>query len=121
MDRVFIEGLEVITTIGVYDWEKEIQQKLVLDLELAHDNRPAASTDDIKLALDYASLSSRVTEYVQTHHFELVETVAENVAALIRDEFGVPWLRLKLHKPGAVVNARSVGVQIERGSLEGQA
>ena len=46
MDIVFIEQLSVITTIGVYDWEQTISQKLVFDVEMAWDNRQAAASDD---------------------------------------------------------------------------
>ncbi|WP_434356981.1 dihydroneopterin aldolase [Parasalinivibrio latis] len=116
MDTVFIEQLEVIMTIGVYDWEKTIKQKLVLDIEMAHDNRPAAQSDDVSLALDYAAVSERVTSHLTDKPIELVERVAEEVASLIMTEFGVPWIRVRVAKPGAVVNARAVGVTIERGS-----
>ncbi|KLV02203.1 dihydroneopterin aldolase [Photobacterium aquae] len=116
MDSVFIEQLEVIATIGVYDWEQEIKQKLVLDLEMAHDNRPAAQNDDVMLALDYAAVSEAVTTFIQEGRFLLVERVAEEVAGLIMSRFGVPWIRVRVTKPGAVANARGVGVVIERGS-----
>lgn len=116
MDLVFIEHLEVIATIGAYDWEQEIKQKLVLDLEMAHDNRPAAHSDDVVHALDYATVSNAVTQHIQTGSFLLVERVAEEVATLIMSQFSVPWIRVRVTKPGAVVNARGVGVQIERGS-----
>ncbi|RXJ70504.1 bifunctional dihydroneopterin aldolase/7,8-dihydroneopterin epimerase [Veronia nyctiphanis] len=116
MDLVFIEQLEVITTIGVYDWEQEIKQKLVFDLEMAHDNRPAANNDDVTLALDYATVSEAVIELVANGRFKLVERVAEEVAALIQTRFGVPWIRVKVSKPGAVAEARAVGVVIERGA-----
>jgi 7,8-dihydroneopterin aldolase/epimerase/oxygenase len=116
MDLVFIEHLEVIATIGAYDWEQEIKQKLVIDLEMAHDNRPAASSDDVEHALDYATVSNAVTLHVQNNSFLLVERVAEEVATLIMEQFSVPWLKVRVTKPGAVVNARGVGVQIERGS-----
>ena len=69
MDSVFIEHLEVIATIGVYDWEQEIKQKLVLDLEMAHDNRPAAQSDDVAYALDYAAVSDAVTQHIQKWPF----------------------------------------------------
>ncbi len=69
MDLVFIEQLEVIASIGVYDWEQEIKQKLVLDLEMAHDNRPAALQDDVMLALDYAAVSQAVTDFVSSQPF----------------------------------------------------
>ncbi|MCW8330341.1 dihydroneopterin aldolase [Photobacterium sp. SDRW27] len=116
MDSVFIEHLEVIATIGAYDWEQEIKQKLVLDLEMAHDNRPAANSDDVAYALDYAAVSSAVTLHIENGRFQLVERVAEEVASLIMEQFSVPWLKVRVTKPGAVVNARGVGVQIERGS-----
>ena len=115
MDTVFIKQLEVISTIGVYDWEKSVQQKLYFDLEMAFDNRPAALTDDINLALNYFSVSERVNQFVQQTQFELIETMAEQVAALIMQEFNVPWIKLTLHKPGALAKAQSLGVQIERG------
>ncbi|GAB3528174.1 MULTISPECIES: dihydroneopterin aldolase [Photobacterium] len=116
MDSVFIEHLEVIATIGVYDWEQTIKQKLVLDLEMAHDNRPAAESDDVVYALDYAAVSEAVTEHIQGGRFLLVERVAEEVAGLIMTKFSVPWIRVRVTKPGAVANASGVGVLIERGS-----
>ncbi|MDX2318983.1 MAG: dihydroneopterin aldolase [Moritella sp.] len=119
MDIVFIEKLEVFTTIGVYDWEKEIIQRLVFDLQMAHDNRPSALTDDITKALDYSAVSKVVTDFAQGNIFELVETMAEQVAELLMTTFGIPWLSLKLSKPGAVANAATVGVYIERGQRDG--
>jgi len=116
MDRVVIEQLQVFATIGVYEWEKQIRQKLLFDLEMAHDNRPAAGGDDLRLALDYAAVAEVITEFAQSHRFELIETMAEQVAVLLMARFDIPWLRLKLSKPGAVVNAASVGVIIERGA-----
>ena len=115
MDIVFITQLEVISTIGVYEWEKSLQQKLYFDLEMAFDNKPAAKTDDIKLALNYFSVSEKVSQFAQNNQFELIETMAESVAALIMKEFSVPWIKLTLHKPGALPKAESLGVQIERG------
>ncbi|KXO13514.1 Dihydroneopterin aldolase [Moritella sp. JT01] len=119
MDIVFIEKLEVFTTIGVYDWEKKIIQRLVFDLKMAHDNRPSALTDDITKALDYSAVSKLVTDFAQNNIFELVETMAEQVAELLMTTFGIPWISLKLSKPGAVANAATVGVYIERGQRDG--
>ncbi|ENM5779896.1 bifunctional dihydroneopterin aldolase/7,8-dihydroneopterin epimerase [Vibrio mimicus] len=114
MDKVFIEQLEVITTIGVYDWEQQIKQKLVLDLEMAHDNRSAGKSDDVVDALDYAQVSQAVIEHIEQGRFLLVERVAEEVAELIMTRFSVPWIRIRLTKPGAVPQAKGVGVIIER-------
>ncbi|MCG9574752.1 bifunctional dihydroneopterin aldolase/7,8-dihydroneopterin epimerase [Vibrio tubiashii] len=116
MDKVFIEQLEVITTIGVYDWEQEIKQKLVLDIEMAHDNRPAGKSDDVVDALDYAQVSQTVLSHIEGGRFLLVERVAEEVAELIMSRFNVPWIKIRLTKPGAVPQAAGVGVVIERGT-----
>lgn len=115
MDIVYIEGLKTDAVIGVYAWERNIRQELVLDLELASDNRAAAASDAIQDAVDYDAISGRIMAYVQDSEFQLIETLAERVAELVMSEFGVDWLRLKLAKPGAVEDATSVGVVIERG------
>lgn len=115
MDIVYIRDLKVQTVIGIFDWERSIKQTVSIDLEMAADIAKAAATDHIDDALDYAAISDRVVAYVETNHHKLVETLAEKLAALIRDEFSVPWLKLSLSKPGAVRGARDVGVVIERG------
>ncbi len=118
MDRVFIEGLEVDTVIGAYDWERDIRQCLRLDLQMGWDNRPAAADDDLNWALDYASVSARIQSFASESQFILVETFAERLVQVLMEEFQIPWIRLKLTKPGAVPAARGgVGVEIERGCL----
>jgi dihydroneopterin aldolase len=115
MDTVYIRGLKADAVIGVYDWERNIRQTLVIDLALASDNRAAAATDAIEQAVDYDAISGRVLAYVRDSEFQLIETLAERVAELVMSEFGVPWLRIDVAKPGAVQDADSVGVVIERG------
>ncbi|HAZ53897.1 MAG TPA: bifunctional dihydroneopterin aldolase/7,8-dihydroneopterin epimerase [Franconibacter helveticus] len=116
MDIVFIEQLSVITTIGVYDWEQTIQQKLVFDIEIAWDNRAAASSDDVNDCLSYADVTQAVVNHVEQGRFALVERVAEEVAQIILTRFNAPWVRIKVSKPGAVAQAANVGVIIERGN-----
>jgi dihydroneopterin aldolase len=116
LDTVFIEGLEVDTVIGAYDWERSIRQCLRLALCLGWDNRPAAAGDDLSKALDYAAVSARVQAFASEAQFILVETFAERLAEVLMSEFQIPWLRLRLTKPGAVPAAiGGVGVEIERG------
>ncbi|EPK7360572.1 bifunctional dihydroneopterin aldolase/7,8-dihydroneopterin epimerase [Kluyvera ascorbata] len=115
MDIVFIEQLSVITTIGVYDWEQTIEQKLVFDIELGWDNRKAAASDNVADCLSYADISEAVVKYVEGSRFALVERVAEEVAELLMSRFNSPWVRIKVSKPGAVARAANVGVIIERG------
>jgi len=113
-DHVFIEGLQIDTLIGIYDWERRIRQQLVFDIEMAFDNRVPAATDDITLTLNYKDVSKRLMEFVSQSSFGLVETLAERCAQIILDEFNVSKVRLKLSKPGAVRGAHAVGVMIER-------
>lgn len=114
-DYVVIEGLEVRTVIGIYDWEREIRQTVRLDLKMAWDISTAAATDDIAHALDYKSVSKRLIAYVEQSSFGLIEALAEECAKIVLNEFGVPWLRLKMSKPGAVRGSENVAVIIERG------
>jgi len=115
MDVVFIEDLRIETVIGVFNWERKIKQVVALDLEMAFDNRKPAASDRIEDTLDYKAVSKRLIAFVESSKFELVETLAERCAQIVRDEFGVAWLRLKLSKPGAVTGSKAVGVALERG------
>lgn len=114
MDIVFIEELAVTTTIGVYDWEQTIKQKLVFDIEMGWDNKRASSSDNVEHCLDYAKASEAIINHVENQNFALVERVAEEVADLLLNRFNSPWVRIKVSKPGAVAQARQVGVIIER-------
>ncbi|GAA5130130.1 dihydroneopterin aldolase [Alloalcanivorax gelatiniphagus] len=115
MDIVYISDLKVDTVIGIYDWERRIRQTVSLDLEMATDIRRAAASDQIDDALNYKAIGKRIIQYIEDSDFQLVETLAERVAELVRDEFGVTWLKLRLSKPGALRGSRDVGVIIERG------
>ncbi len=115
MDIVFIHDLQIETVIGIYDWERKIRQTVSLDLEMATDVGKAAANDDIDDALSYKSVAKRLIEFVERSEYELVETLAEQICRIVREEFAVPWVRLTLHKPGAVRGSKSVGVVIERG------
>ncbi len=115
MDTIFITGLKLDVVIGVHPWEQRIRQRLLLDLELATDIRPAAASDDLADTVDYQALSERLCAHAASSRLALIETLAEQLAAIVRDEFGVSWLRLRLHKPDALSQAADVGVCIERG------
>ena len=115
MDIVYIRDLRIDTIIGIYDWERQVKQTVSLDLEMATDIRRAAASDDIQFALNYKEVSKRLIAYVETRNALLVETLAEEIAQLVRNEFNVPWVRLRVSKPGAIRGARDVGLVIERG------
>jgi len=116
MDIVFITDLRVETIIGIYDWERTTAQTVSIDLEMGTDTRQAAQTEQIEHTLNYKEISTRLERYIADSQFLLVETLAEELCNILLSEFGVPWVRLTLHKPGALPNSRDVGVSIERGS-----
>ena len=116
MDIVFIRQLKVATVIGAYQWERSLRQTLVLDLEMAADNRKAARNDRLEDALDYAAISSGVKSLVENSSYTLIESLAEAVTDLLLSEYSLRWVRLRVAKPGAVMDAEEVGVVIERGA-----
>ena len=118
MDIVYIRELRIETVIGIYEWERRIRQSVVLDLEMAADIARAAATDNIADALNYKAVAKRVIAFVEASQFQLVETLAERVAEIVLEEFGVAWLRLRVNKEGALRGARDVGVVIERGQRD---
>ncbi|MDK9558886.1 dihydroneopterin aldolase [Marinobacter sp. M216] len=115
-DSVLIEGLVVETVVGVYDWERKVDQQLLVDLEMAWDNRIPGASDDVNDALDYSAVTERVVSCLQALRPQLLEHGAERLAAELQEVFGIAWLRLTLRKPGAVPAAQAVGVRIERGA-----
>ncbi len=122
VDKVYIEGLTFQTTIGFYQWEKEIKQTLVIDLAMGWNTAQAAENDELAKTLDYAAISEAVVEFANANPVDLIETLAERIATFLMAEYHIPWLRLKLMKPTAVHNASTVGVEIERGiAMSGQA
>jgi dihydroneopterin aldolase len=120
MDKIFIHALKAEAIIGIYDWERQVRQTVLIDLELAADVRKAALTDSIDDTLNYKRVAKRILAFVESSQFHLVETLAEHLAMLVLDEFGISWVRIILSKPGAVRSSRDVGVVVERdrGMLE---
>ena len=115
MDTVFINDLRIETIIGIYDWERKVKQTISLDLEMGTDIRKSAETDAIEDTLNYKAVAKRLIAFVGDSEYQLVETLAEKIAEIVLSEFDVPWLKLTVHKPGAVRGSRDVGVIIERG------
>jgi dihydroneopterin aldolase len=115
MDKIFLEELKVDTIIGIWDWERRIRQTVVIDLEMSADIAKAAATDQVEDTLNYKLVAKRLQQFVGESSFQLVETLAERIAGLIRDEFGVSWVKVTLHKPGAIRGSKDVGIIIERG------
>lgn len=116
MDKIFLSELKVDTVIGIWEWERRIRQTVIIDLEMSADIAKAAASDDVADTLNYKSVAKRVQSFVAESSFQLVETMAERIASIIRDEFDVEWVRVRVNKPGAIRGSRAVGVEIERGA-----
>ena len=116
MDIAYIRDLKIETVIGIFDWERRIRQTVSIDLEMGTDIRQAAASENIADALDYKAVAKRLIAFVSESEFLLVETLSEKVSEMVRQEFNVSWLRLRLSKPGAIRGAQDVGIIIERGS-----
>ena len=113
-DRIFLRGLAVDCTIGFIDWERQVKQTVLIDLEMPVDCARAAESDRVADTLDYKSIAKRVIAFVEGTEFQLIETLAERVAGVILAEFDMAWVRVTLSKPGAIRGSREVGVVIER-------
>jgi dihydroneopterin aldolase len=114
MDTIFIHALKTEAIIGIFDWERQVKQTVIVDIEISADIAKAALSDSIDDTLNYKRVAKRVLAFVEASQFHLVETLAERIAMLILEDFGVAWVRISLSKPGAIRSSRDVGVQIER-------
>ncbi|MFC0180765.1 dihydroneopterin aldolase [Thorsellia kenyensis] len=113
-DTVFIESLVALATIGIYDWEKEIKQRLELDIVMYWDNQKGGNSDDVNDCLDYAAISQCVLDYINQRQFGLIERVAEEIAKLLVLQYQLPAVEVTVKKPTAVPSAMSVGVSVFR-------
>jgi dihydroneopterin aldolase len=116
MDIIFLKDLRVTTIVGIWEWERRMPQVVSIDLEMGTDIRRAAERDHIDATLDYKAVTKRVVGFVEESRCQLIETLAEGIAGVITREFGVPWVRVAVHKPFAIRGSRDVGICIERGT-----
>ncbi len=115
MDIIYLNDLRIDTVIGIYDWERQTKQTIILDIEMGTDIGKAARTDSIEDTINYKAVAKRLFTFVGESEFELVETLAEKIAEILLNEFKLPWCRLRLNKQGALRGVRDVGIIIERG------
>ena len=113
-DTIFLHDLRVETIVGIWDWERKIKQTVSIDLEMGSDIRRAAASDSIDDTLNYKLVAKRVQQFVAESEFQLVETLAERIAAILLAEFALPWVQVRVNKPGVIRGSRDVGVQIRR-------
>jgi FolB domain-containing protein len=115
MDQIFIRDLVARGIIGIYDWEREQPQEILINISLYTDLVKAGENDDIQESVDYQSVAQKVLAHVDTARRRTVEALADDLAKLCLAEPGVVKVRVRVEKPGAVRFCKSVGVEIERG------
>jgi dihydroneopterin aldolase len=115
VNTIFVQELRVETRIGVYAWERQLCQTLVIDLELAMPSAKAFASDDFADALDYAAVVKRVQAFASDHPHKLLERFAEALADVLRAEFGSPWVKVSVAKLAPVAGVKRLGIVIERG------
>ncbi|HKP00450.1 MAG TPA: dihydroneopterin aldolase, partial [Nitrospiraceae bacterium] len=117
--KIIIERLKFQGYCGVTSAERRQPQPLAVDLELTCQTEPAAASDDIHSAVDYAQVADRVRAVGATQNCALLETFAERLLAMLFSEFPIEWAKIwvrKLEPPLKHVTG-SVGVQLERSRL----
>ena len=114
-DIVSIRDLQVSTVIGVYDWEREIEQSLTFSVDMAADVAKAAGRDDIRYALDYSAVAHTVKCVVIEGKFQLIETAAERVAQRLVADYGLTWVRVQVVKP-ITSEGYTAAITVERGA-----
>lgn len=115
MDKVIIRDLKVETIVGLYPWERVARQVLWFDIELGTIIKQAAIDDDLGNTIDYSAVCESVEAMVHEHEYRLLETLAENVAAMVRQRFNVQWVKLAVYKEDVLTHVRRVGIEIVRG------
>lgn len=114
LDRIDIEDLSVRSIIGIFDWERNRKQEVLLQIRIYTDTSGAASSDNIEDAVDYKKLTKSVIGYVEESTFSLLETLAEEVSKIALDFPGVEAVQITVQKPGALRHAANVGVTVLR-------
>lgn len=114
MDFIFIEELRVQAWVGIYSREKAAPQTVELNLTFGVPDS-AAQRDDIADTINYANVIERIRAELSARHFNLIETLGEFVVGLLFEEFGAPWVKIRIAKIGVMKGVRRVGVFIQRG------
>ncbi|MGE4502863.1 MAG: dihydroneopterin aldolase [Thiomicrospira sp.] len=114
-DCIFIEGLKIDMVIGVHPWERCQTQPVYIDVQLYRSLAQAGQTDQLGDTLDYAAVAQSLATLCKNTQFELLETLAQQLINHLFQQFGVlDAVKLTLHKPQAITNAKDVGLSLYR-------
>lgn len=114
MDIIQIQGLKVLTLVGIEPFEQQLKQNVVMDIDLSLDTQKAAQSDDLSHSIDYSQVVDFIMQYCQDHHFGLLETLGHRLADHILNRYPIAKITLNLRKPHILAHCQSVGIQIEK-------
>jgi dihydroneopterin aldolase len=112
-DKIYIEGLRVDTVIGIWGWERQIKQRILIDIEFSADAQ-RITQDNIDETVNYRDVAKKIKKFCEEKRFQLVETMAEQVVKILILDFNVEWATVRVTKPGALSDALNVGITVER-------
>lgn len=118
MDIIFLDGISAETRIGVPEWERQLPQTVLLDIRFGLPHSRSCQSDTIEDTVDYGAVVARVREMLDQASFRLIEALAEQICQLVMDEFGAPWVKVRVTKPGILRGVKTLGVELERGQPE---
>lgn len=110
---IHIKNLRLRAFIGVFDWEREAPQDIVVNAKIYFDGAQAAATDAIEQTLDYEAITKRVIKEVEHSHFHLLERLAQQILSAIMENPRVEAASVEVDKPNALRIADSVSVSCE--------
>lgn len=117
MDQIKINGLEIYANHGVFEEEKKLGQKFIVNCVMYLDTRQAGLLDELERSIHYGEVCSEITKFMSTHTYSLIEAVAEYLAAHLFMKFGlIRELDLEIVKPWAPIGlpVQSVSIAIHR-------
>lgn len=113
-DHIFLTGLKVPCIIGIFEWERKRKQDVVIDLKFPCDIRRASQRDFINDTVDYKKIAKFAIAFVEKSRFKLIETLTEQLARLLLENFSLSEIDVAISKPGAIRGSQNVGIRIHR-------
>ncbi len=115
-DKIIIKKLKVFGHHGIHKEERDAGQDFVVDLEVTADLKKAAKADSIKKTVDYSELIPKVERVVREEQFDLLEALAERIAAVVLKHKLVSSVKVRVAKKKVQLDAdvKSVAVEIKR-------
>ena len=114
MDIIFLNEVKVQTKLGVPEWERMVEQTIILDIEIGYDLSKACKSDDVNDTIDYGAVVNRIRETLKENSFQLVEALAEHICQLVLREFNALNVKVKVAKPAILPGLKALGIVIER-------